>query len=244
VALKTRASVVLTGYPLGSFYNVDTPTYDYLPISGSAFATVRDQIRITGADPTYSLELTYRLTGEAARGAGNFEYYFRPAFSASAWVQDPQSGLNLGFKGVAFHPENGLHDSVVTFTLANIPSNVTLDLQQFTQILVYSADSEYQTDIDPFEAGNWDPSHILHETSLVGDDPYSVSVSADFSHTFELDNVVIRDLGGGIAAGAWLFSENGVEYPGQPIPEPATWGLLCVGAGTISQLKRRHRPFH
>jgi hypothetical protein len=128
----------------------------------------------------------------------------------------------------------------VTFTLAGIPSNVTLNLHQFMQILLYSADSVYQTDIDPFETGDWDPSHILGETSLIGEDPYSVTVSADFSHTLELQDVTLRDVSGSVATGAWLRSENGVQYPGQPVPEPATCGLLCLGACAVGRRKRWH----
>lgn len=238
LALKTRAAVTLASYPLGSFYNVNAPTYDYLPISGSAYSMARDQVLISGADATYNVEFVYQLTGTAARGAGNYEYYFRPTVSTSVALQTAASGTDVGFDGTAFYP-SGTTSSTVTLTIQNVPSNTPLNLTQVMQVLLYSADSEYLTDIDPFQTDDWDPAHIIHQTSLIGEDPYSVSYSADFSHTLALQDVILRHQDGGIAAGALLTSQNGIQYPGQVVPEPATLGLLCAGLGILLATRRR-----
>ena len=238
LTLKTRAAVTLANYPLGTFYNVDAPTYDYLPISGSAYAMARDQVLISGADATYNVEFVYQLTGTAARGAGNYEYYFRPTLSTSVSFQTVASDTNVGFDGTAFYPI-GPTSSTVTLTIQNVPSNTPLYLTQVMQVLLYSADSQYTTDIDPFQTDDWDPSHIIHQTSLIGEDPYSVSYSADFSHTLALQDVILRHQDGGIAAGALLTSQNGIQYPGQAVPEPATLGLLCAGLGILLATRRR-----
>lgn len=243
LALKARAAVTLTDYPLGSFYNVNAPTYDYLPISGIAYSMARDQVFISGADATYNVEFVYQLTGNAARGAGNYEYYFRPALTTSVSFQTAALDANVGHDGTSFYP-NGPTDSTVKLTISGVPSNTPLHLTQVLQVLLYSADSEYMTDIDPFQTDDWDPTHIIHQTSLIGEDPYTVSYSADFSHTLALQDVVLRDQDGAIAAGAALTSQNGIQYPGQVVPEPATWGLLFGGLSILlgrSRAARRRR---
>lgn len=238
LALKTRAAVTLTDYPLGSFYTVDTPTYDYLPISGSAYATSMDQVVINGANSTYNMDFVYQLSGTAARGEGNYQYYFRPTVSASATLWSPTTGATIGSNGTAFYPD-GPYNSTVTFTIQHVPSNTPLNLTQFMQVLLYSADSQYSTDIDPFATDDWDPIHITSQTSLVGIDPYTVSTSADFSHTLTLENVVLRQLDGSPASNAALFSQNGVLYPVQPVPVPSTFGLACACLAPLLVLRRR-----
>jgi hypothetical protein len=245
LALKTRAAVTLTNYTVGSYFLVDTPAYDYLPISGTARSSVTDQITISGPNAAYSVDFVYRLTGTAARGEGNFDSYFRPLLAASVSFYSVATGNSVGAAGTALYPENGLYDSIVTLTAQNIPSNALLSLTQFLQVLLYSADSMYSTDNNPYQDGDWDPSHITFETTLVDNSsPYSVNFSADFSHTLELQNVVLRHLDGSLAAEASLLSENGVLYPGQmsPVPEPATWAVFGSALALLPILRRmRHR---
>ncbi len=241
LALKTRAAVSLTNYSVGSYYLVVTPGFDYLPVSGAARSSVTDQITISGPDAAYSVDFVYRLTGTAARGQGNFESYFRPLVAASASFYSVATGTSVGSAGTALYPATGLYDSIVTLTAQNVPANALLNLSQFLQVLLYSADSMYSTDIDPYQDGDWDPSHITFQTTLVDNtSSYSVNFSADFSHTLELQSVTLRHLDGSLAAEASLRSENGVLYPGQmsPVPEPATWAIFGAGLALLPVMHR------
>jgi hypothetical protein len=240
-SLKTEVANTLTDYPVGSYYNVSTPVFDYLPESGVAQALVKDQVVINGGDATYDVEFTYRLTGVSARGDGIFDSYFRPVVFTGTTFLDTGTFTTVGFDGTSFYPQPGLLDTTLVLTVNDIPANTVFDLQQMLQVRMFAADSQYSTDIDPFQTGDWDPVHIVSQETLIGAGPYTVSYYADLGNSLELQNVAVLDDAGNVAAGATLISQNGVVYPGQPVGEPSTLLLLCAGLASLS-ISGRRRP--
>jgi len=238
--LKTQVAVTLSDYAVGSYYSVNAPTFDYLPESGLTQASVRDQVVVSGMAATYDVEFTYGLTGAAARGDGIFDFYFRPVVFASTSFLDTDTFATVGFDGTVFYPEPGVLDSTIVLTINDVPANTEFDLQQLLQVRLFAADSQYTTDLDPFQTGDWDSSHILSQESLIGEGPYSVNYYADLGNSLELQNVAVLDDAGNVAAEAFLVSQNGIVYPGQPVvPEPSTLLMLCSTLAALPILARR-----
>jgi hypothetical protein len=134
-------------------------------------------------------------------------------------------------------------DSTIILTIDDVPANTMFDLQQLLQVRLFAADSQYTTDIDPFQTGDWDPSHILSQETLIGKGPYSVNYYADLGNSLELQNVAVLDDAGNVAAEAFLESQNGVVYPGQQVPEvpePSTRLILCSALAALSIVARRN----
>ena len=201
---------------------------------------MRDQVVVSGGAASYDVEFTYRLTGATARGDGIFDSYFRPVVFAGTSFLDAGTLATAGFDGTVFYPEPGMLDSTIILTINDVPANTVFALQQLLQVRLFAADSQYTTDIDPFQTGDWDPSHILSQETLIGEGPYSVNYYGDLGNSLELQNVAVLDDAGNVAAEAFLVSQNGVVYPGQPqVPEPSTLLMLCSALAALPIVARR-----
>ena len=124
--------------------------------------------------------------------------------------------------------------------LAN--SNVPYELTQSLRLATVIADRYYSTDNDPFQDGDFDPSHIVSTNVIVAEHPYNGGFSVDFGHSMVLKSVIIRDLFGNVATDASLVSQNGVIYPdSSSVPEPSTFVLLVGTALRLLVTRRRSR---
>lgn len=235
--LRAAAAVSLTDYALGSYYMIDGQPFDYLPQSGFAQALSSDQAVVNGPEASYAMQFTYRLTGTSQRAPDWFDPYFRPAVATGVSLRNPATDTYVGSGSVAFYPDAS-NDRLLTWTIAGVPSNTVLSLDQYLRLVIYSADTMY-LGTAPCDEGTMlppgeEPSARPCITGLIGAGPYSVDVSADFGHTLQLQDVSILDSGGGIARGASLTSLNGVHYPGQRVvPTPTTLTLLVAGLGGL-----------
>ncbi|BCS34963.1 hypothetical protein TBR22_A41890 [Luteitalea sp. TBR-22] len=245
LALRAAAALSLSDYRLGSYYMIDGQPYDYLPQSGFAQALSIDQTIINGPDATYSLQFSYRLTGTAQRAPDQFDSFFRPGVGTGLALRTLGTDTLVGSEGVFFYP-GASDDRLLVWTIAGVPSNTALSLTQYLRLILYSADTMYLGS-EPCDSGimlppGTDPSPRPCMTGLIGADPYSVGLSADFGHTLQLQHVAVLGAGGGVAPGAALVSLNGVRYPGQAdVPAPATISLLVAGLAAVAGRRRWRR---
>ena len=242
LVLRAETSVAVNSYLIGAYVGT---SYQYglgyihaIP-AGEATASVTDQIVVTGPGDFYELEFTYELAGTFERDDQHIhswpltDYELMPRVAINGiYGQDSAQQL--------FNSE-GLVDNFGKQTLTVLAnSNVPYELTQSLRLATVIADQYYSTDNDPFQDGDFDPSHIASTNVIVAEHPYNGRFSVDFGHSMVLKSVIIRDLFGNVATDASLVSQNGVIYPdASSVPEPSTFVLLTFAAAGWCVRRRR-----
>lgn len=212
-ALSTE--LTLTNYGQGSY--VDNYLADWLPIAVSASARLDDTLVIAGPAPTYTIQLTWLVSGSITTdNPGQLTSDVRLVAQAGS-VRRNRRWLN--------QDNLSLSDEVVILSLAGIPSNTpfnffyTAILATWVDDCISDANGVYSCQAPPV---------------------YSGSMLGAFGSTFTLTDFAILDESGNPAATAAYQSLRGYVYPGDAaqIPEPGSAMLSLAGIGLLYWVRR------
>jgi hypothetical protein len=208
-------SLSLTGYGQGSY--VDNYLSNWLPIAVSASARLDDTLVIVGPSPTYTIQLTWLISGAVTTD------------NASQLTSDVRLVAGAGTARQSrrwFNQDDlTLSGQIVTLLLTGVPSNTPFEFF-YTAILATWVDDCV--------------SDTNGAYSCQSPPVYSGTMSAAFGSTFTLNDFAILDGSGNPATSAAYRSVRGYTYPGDSaqVPEPAGALLTLSGIGALVLLRK------